>query len=94
MLGCRPNKKADIFTLNKKIANFYKSYFQNENVEQWTNNITNIDNFQLNINYSISSTSSINSFFRNSSSKIYYFKELPELRNATKSKKILFIKIN
>jgi len=54
--------------------------------EQQTNTI--IDNFQLNTNFSISSTNSINSFFRNSSSRVYYFKDLPEPRNATIGKKI------
>jgi serine/threonine protein kinase len=86
-----PTKRPDVFTLKKKIANIYKSYLQNENDEQWTNNITNIE---LNADYSMSSTSSINSFFRNSSSKIYYFKDMPEPRNATKGKKNLFIKVN
>jgi hypothetical protein len=79
-----PKKRPDTFTLLKKIRNIYKSYLQNKNNEH---NITNIDNFQLNTDYSMSSTSSINSFSRNSSSKIYRFKDLPEPRNATKGKK-------
>jgi serine/threonine protein kinase len=86
-----PTKRPDIDTLLDKINDIYRSYLQNENVEQWTNNITKIE---LNADYSMSSTSSINSFFRNSSSKMYYFKDLPEPRNATKGKKNLFIKIN
>jgi serine/threonine protein kinase len=81
-----PTKRPDIFTLVKKITNIYRSYLQNKNDER---NITNIDNFQLNADYSTSSTSSINSFFRNSSSKIYCFKDLPEPRNATKGKIII-----
>jgi serine/threonine protein kinase len=80
-----PTKRPKIFILKKKIANIYKSYLQNENDKRWTNNITNT---QLNAAYSMSSTSSVNSFFRNSSSKIYYFKDMPEPRNATKGKKI------
>jgi serine/threonine protein kinase len=85
-----PTKRPDIYTLYEKIRDINKLYLLNENDKQWTNNITNIDNFQLNTNYSISSISSINSFFRNSSSKIYCFKDLPEPRNATKGKKKKF----
>jgi serine/threonine protein kinase len=77
-----PTKRPDIDTLLDEINNIYRSYLQNENVEQWTNNITNI-----NSGYSMSSTSIINSFFRNFSSKIYYFEDMPKPRNATKGKK-------
>ncbi|EXX57913.1 polo kinase CDC5 [Rhizophagus irregularis DAOM 197198w] len=83
-----PTKRPDIYTLDKEISSLYRKYLNNENDEQQTNNITNIDNFQLNTNFSISSTNSINTFFRNSSSRVYYFKNLPEPRNATKGKKI------
>ncbi|GBC22835.2 kinase-like domain-containing protein [Rhizophagus irregularis DAOM 181602=DAOM 197198] len=79
-----PTKRPDIFDLWDEIRSLYRSYLINENEEQQTNNITSIDNFQLNTNFSISSTNSINSFFRNSSSRVYYFKDLPEPRNATK----------
>ncbi|CAB4493089.1 unnamed protein product [Rhizophagus irregularis] len=79
-----PTKRPDIDTLYDEIKSLYRSYLINENDEQQTNNITSIDNFQLNTNFSISSTNSINSFFRNSSSRVYYFKDLPEPRNATK----------
>ncbi|GBC48517.2 kinase-like domain-containing protein [Rhizophagus irregularis DAOM 181602=DAOM 197198] len=79
-----PTKRPDIYTLDKEISSLYRKYLNNENDEQQTNNITNIDNFQLNTNFSISSTNSINTFFRNSSSRVYYFKNLPEPRNATK----------
>ncbi|GBC22765.2 kinase-like domain-containing protein [Rhizophagus irregularis DAOM 181602=DAOM 197198] len=79
-----PSKRPDIDTLYDEIKSLYRSYLINENDEQQTNNITSIDNFQLNTNFSISSTNSINSFFRNSSSRVYYFKDLPEPRNATK----------
>ncbi|CAB4430728.1 unnamed protein product [Rhizophagus irregularis] len=79
-----PTRRPDIFILHKKIHSLYRSYLINENEEQQTNNFTSIDNFQLKINFSISSTNSINSFFRNSSSRVYYFKDLPEPRNATK----------
>ncbi|CAB4478659.1 unnamed protein product [Rhizophagus irregularis] len=79
-----PTKRPDIDTLSDEISSLYRSYLNNENEEQQTNNITSIDNFQLNTNFSISSTNSINSFLRNSSSRVYYFKDLPEPRNATK----------
>jgi serine/threonine protein kinase len=82
-----PTKRPDINTLNDKIRDIYRRYLQNENDEQRTTEITNIDEFQSSTNYSISSTSSINSFYRNSSSKIYYFKDMPEPRNAKKGKK-------
>ncbi|GBC22833.2 uncharacterized protein OCT59_027004 [Rhizophagus irregularis] len=74
-------RRPDIFTLYNEIRSLYRSYLNNENEEQQTNNITSV---QLNTNFSISSTNSINSFFRNSSSRVYYFKDLPEPRNATK----------
>ncbi|CAB4441384.1 unnamed protein product [Rhizophagus irregularis] len=80
-----PTKRPDINTLCKKIRSLYRSYLINENDEQQTNNITRINNFQLNTNFSISSTNSINSSFKNSSSRVYYFKDLPEPRNATKA---------
>ncbi|CAB5357039.1 unnamed protein product [Rhizophagus irregularis] len=79
-----PTKRPDILTLRDEISSLYRSYLINENEEQQTNNITSIDNFQLNTNFSISSANSINSFFRNSSSRVYYFKDLPEPKNATK----------
>ncbi|EXX63559.1 Mkk1p [Rhizophagus irregularis DAOM 197198w] len=79
-----PTKRPDIYTLYDETSSLYRSYLINESEEQQTNNITSIDNFQLNTNFSISSTNSINSFFRNSSSRVYYFKDLPEPRNATK----------
>ncbi|CAB4440403.1 unnamed protein product [Rhizophagus irregularis] len=79
-----PTKRPDILTLYYKITSLYRSYLNNENDEQQTNNITSIDNFQLNTNFSINSTNSINYFLRNSSSRVYYFKDLPEPRNATK----------
>ncbi|UZO06934.1 uncharacterized protein OCT59_027239 [Rhizophagus irregularis] len=77
-----PTKRPDIDTLYDEMESLYRSYLNNENDEQQTN--TSIDNFQLNTNINISSTNSINSFFRNSSSRVYYFKDLPEPRNATK----------
>ncbi|CAB4379182.1 unnamed protein product [Rhizophagus irregularis] len=79
-----PTKRPDIYTLNKEIRSLYRTYLNNDNDEQQINNITNIDNLQLNKNFSINSTNSINTFFRNSSSRVYYFKNLPEPRNATK----------
>ncbi|RGB34550.1 kinase-like domain-containing protein [Rhizophagus diaphanus] len=79
-----PTKRPDIFDLRDEIRFLYRSYLINENDEQQTNNIASIDNFQLNTNFSISSTNSINSFLRNSSSRVYYFKDLHEPRNATK----------
>ncbi|PKY51693.1 hypothetical protein RhiirA4_468869, partial [Rhizophagus irregularis] len=83
-----PTKRPDIDTLYDEMESLYRSYLNNENDEQQTN--TSIDNFQLNINISISSTNSINSFFRNSSSRIYYFKDLPEPRNATKEEQEVY----
>ncbi|RGB34531.1 kinase-like domain-containing protein [Rhizophagus diaphanus] len=80
-----PTKRPDIDTLYYEIKSLYRSYLINENDEQQTNDITSIDNFQLNTNFGISSTNSINSFLRNSSSRVYYFKDLPEPRNATKA---------
>ncbi|GBC13726.2 kinase-like domain-containing protein [Rhizophagus irregularis DAOM 181602=DAOM 197198] len=77
-------KRPDIDALCDEIESLYRSYLNNENDEQQTNNITSIDNFQLNTNFSINSTNSINSILRNSSSRVYYFKDLPEPRNATK----------
>ncbi|CAB4408845.1 unnamed protein product [Rhizophagus irregularis] len=78
-------KRPDIYTLDKEIRSLCRTYYlNNDNDEQQKNNITNIDNLQLNTNFSISSTNSINTFFRNSSSRVYYFKNLPEPRNATK----------
>ena len=89
-----PTKRPDINTLCKKIRSLYRSYLINENDEQQTNNITSIvDNFQLNTNFSINSTNSINSFLRNSSSRVYYFKDLPEPRNATKGMSIQLFNI-
>jgi hypothetical protein len=78
-------KRPNISTLFKKIKHIYKTYLQNENNEQQTNNDTSISNAQLYTNFSVSSSVN-NSIYRNSSSKVYNYKDLPEPRNAIKGK--------
>ncbi|PKK76377.1 kinase-like protein, partial [Rhizophagus irregularis] len=84
-------KRPDIYTFSDKITEIYKSYCQNENYEQIIN-ITNTYNSLLNTNFNVNSSSTINSFFENSSkgssnwnnSRVYSFENFPEPRNATK----------
>jgi serine/threonine protein kinase len=78
-----PTKRPDIITLRDKIRDMHRTYCQNENDKKLINNITNINNFQLNSNFTASSSSSS---FWNFSSNMYDFKDLPEPRNATKGK--------
>jgi serine/threonine protein kinase len=80
-----PTKRPDINILYRKIIDMRKSSYQNE--DQLINNNTNVNNSQFNANYSVCS-SSINSFFDSSSSRIYNFKNFKNLlpRNATKGK--------
>jgi len=84
-----PTKRPDIYTLQRKFVEMRRLSYQNE--EQQINNNANINNSQFDATYSISSStrsSSINSFFDSSSSRIYNFKKLKNLlpRNATKGK--------
>ncbi|GES90370.1 kinase-like domain-containing protein [Rhizophagus clarus] len=95
MIQCwdtNPTKRPDINTLFDKTSDIYRLYCQNENYGQ-ENNIANTYNFQLDSNFSISSSSTNNSFFENVSvcssnlnfnSGVYSFENLPEPRNATK----------
>jgi hypothetical protein len=76
-----PTKRPNIETLKKEMRNI-RLYYLNNNEQQIISN-----NSQLNSNFNMSS-SSINSFFENFSSKVYSFKDLPEPRNATKGKKL------
>ncbi|GBC40938.2 kinase-like domain-containing protein [Rhizophagus irregularis DAOM 181602=DAOM 197198] len=74
------------------MSQIYKSYCQNENYEQIIN-ITNTYNSLLNTKFNVNSSSTINSFFENSSkgssnwnnSRVYSFENFPEPRNATKA---------
>ena len=81
-----PTKRPDIMTLKSKFAEMRKLSYQSE--EQQINNDTNINNSLFDASSNISSSSSINSFFDSSSSRIYNFKNLRNLlpRNATKGK--------
>jgi len=90
-----PTKRPDIYTLKDKFAEIRKLSYQNK---EQINNCTDINNSQFNAIFSEcsnSSSSSINSFFDSSSSRIYNFKNFKNLlpRNATKGK-ILNIKYN
>ena len=78
-----PTKRPNISILKNKMRSIYRSYCQNDNNEQRLFNITNINNSQLNTNFSTSSDFN-NSFFENFSSRVYSFENLPEPRNATK----------
>ncbi len=78
-----PTKRPNISILENKMRSIYRSYCQNDNNEQRLFNITNINNSQLNTNFSTSSDFN-NSFFENFSSRVYSFENLPEPRNATK----------
>jgi serine/threonine protein kinase len=75
-----PLKRPDIYTVFNKVDKMLISYYQNENGEQQTNNIT--INLKLNSNFNTNSNS-INSLVRRFS-KIHIFEGLPdEPRNAT-----------
>jgi len=78
-----PSKRPDSYTLCNKIDEISKSYYQNKNEEQQTNNNININNVRLNTNYI--SYSSINSLAKKFS-QIHIFEGLPESKNATEGK--------
>jgi serine/threonine protein kinase len=80
-----PTKRPDIDTLRDKFFEMRRLSYQNE---EQINNDTNINNSQFDAINSISSSSSINSFFDSSSSRIYNFKKFNNLLpiNATKGK--------
>jgi len=83
-----PTKRPDIKTLYDKFFEMRRLIYQNE--EQQININTNINNSQFDAIHSISSSSSsFNSFFDSSSSRIYNFKKFKNLlpRNATKGNK-------
>jgi hypothetical protein len=84
-----PTKRPDVYTFRDKVQDMRKLSYQNE--EQLINNNTNINNSQFNAilsKCSNFSSSSINSFFDSSSSRIYNFKKFKNLlpRNSTKGK--------
>uniref|UniRef100_U9UMZ0 Protein kinase domain-containing protein n=1 Tax=Rhizophagus irregularis (strain DAOM 181602 / DAOM 197198 / MUCL 43194) TaxID=747089 RepID=U9UMZ0_RHIID len=72
-----PTKRPDITTLRKEIRKIHSYYLNNEEQQIISNDL------QSNTRFNITS-SSINSFFENISSRVYSFKDLPEPRNATK----------
>src|ERR1051325_9407276 len=88
-----PTKRPDIETLDRKMEKMKRLSYLNE--DRQINNSTNTNNnLQFNTNYSTSSSLN-NSFFGNSSSRIYKFKNLPRPRNATKGKilKIILLQL-
>ncbi|GES78394.1 kinase-like domain-containing protein [Rhizophagus clarus] len=74
-----PTKRPNAITLIKELSNIYSYYLNNNEQQQIIS-----DNFQMNSNFNVNS-SSINSFSDEVfSSKVYTFQNMPEPRNATK----------
>ncbi len=79
-----PSKRPDIYTLDNKIKEMKKSYYENE--QQEISNDIKINNTNTSNNANFSSVNSLARKF----SKIHIYEDLPEPRNATEGKFLKF----